>query len=412
MCSSNNVIKTDGFFVCQNCGTKYSVEEAKKLMIEGTVDVSGSTVKVDNTASIDNYYNMAESAYDSSNLKETESYCNKIIEIEPNDYRAWLLKGKAAGWQSTIARPRLDETVNCFKKAVDNSPEDEKERVKKESVKELNRVSYAFVSLACDNYSKNMSQHNAEELNDALRIVTNVDSKANKLIDKTDSSGLYAKIATKINSSVVVGYQNDILPDYWGSTRHPSQTAWENYKLKSMIAVETIQLAIDICKTDDKEDIPRYKNIIKILQDVEPSGSYHYTQAGWTKEYVNTPEFKQQLIDRMMTCHRKIKEIDPSYQIPQAPTPSKNGCYVATAVYGSYDCPQVWTLRRYRDYTLAETRYGRAFIHTYYAISPTLVKWFGHTDWFKKMWRGRLDSLVNRLNSEGVENTPYQDRQW
>ena len=54
-------------------------------------------------------------------------------------------------------------------------------------------------------------------------------------------------------------------------------------------------------------------------------------------------------------------------------------CYVATAVYGSYDCPEVWILRRYRDYTLAETWYGRAFIHTYYAISPTLVKWFGHT---------------------------------
>ena len=36
---------------------------------------------------------------------------------------------------------------------------------------------------------------------------------------------------------------------------------------------------------------------------------------------------------------------------------SSGGCYVATAVYGSYDCPQVWTLRRYRDDTLAETWY-------------------------------------------------------
>lgn len=87
-------------------------------------------------------------------------------------------------------------------------------------------------------------------------------------------------------------------------------------------------------------------------------------------------------------------------------------CYVATAVYGSYDCPQVWTLRRYRDYTLAETWYGRAFIRTYYAISPTLVKWFGHTEWFKKMWKGTLDRMVNNLNAEGVENTPYKDRQW
>ena len=47
------------------------------------------------------------------------------------------------------------------------------------------------------------------------------------------------------------------------------------------------------------------------------------------------------------------------------------------------------TLRRFRDYTLAESWYGRAFIRTYYAISPTLVKWFGETNWFKKMWKGK-----------------------
>lgn len=93
-------------------------------------------------------------------------------------------------------------------------------------------------------------------------------------------------------------------------------------------------------------------------------------------------------------------------------TQKTGGCYVATAVYGSYDCPQVWTLRRYRDYTLAETWYGRAFIHTYYAVSPTLVKWFGNTDWFKKLWHPRLDRMVERLNAEGVENTPYADRDW
>ena len=53
MCSSNNLIKEDGVFVCQVCGTKYSVEEAKKLMveIEGPVDVSGSVVKVEGVAS-------------------------------------------------------------------------------------------------------------------------------------------------------------------------------------------------------------------------------------------------------------------------------------------------------------------------------------------------------------------------
>ena len=76
-----------------------------------------------------------------------------------------------------------------------------------------------------------------------------------------------------------------------------------------------------------------------------------------------------------------------------------SGCYVATCVYGSYDCPQVWTLRRYRDNILAETWYGKVFIRIYYAISPTLVKWFGNTNWFKKMWIGTLNKMVKKLQA-------------
>ena len=111
-----------------------------------------------------------------------------------------------------------------------------------------------------------------------------------------------------------------------------------------------------------------------------------------------------------------ILEIDPNNDEAKKylneQTGNGGGCYIATAVYHSYDCPQVWTLRRYRDYTLAETWYGRAFIRIYYAISPTLVKWFGHTDWFKKMWKGKLDRMVANLKAGGVEDTPYEDRKW
>lgn len=91
---------------------------------------------------------------------------------------------------------------------------------------------------------------------------------------------------------------------------------------------------------------------------------------------------------------------------------AKGGCYIATCVYGEYDCPQVWTLRRFRDNALAEHWYGRAFIRTYYAISPMFVKWFGHQEWFKKLWKGKLDKLVCKLQSNGFESTPYKDRNW
>lgn len=94
------------------------------------------------------------------------------------------------------------------------------------------------------------------------------------------------------------------------------------------------------------------------------------------------------------------------------PSKSKQGCYIATAVYGSYDCPQVWVLRRFRDKTLASTWYGRTFIYVYYTISPTLVKYFGHTKWFQKMWRNSLDKLILKLENNGIESSPYCDEKW
>ena len=129
---------------------------------------------------------------------------------------------------------------------------------------------------------------------------------------------------------------------------------------------------------------------------------------------------RQKEIEKLKKLYSKIKEIEPDFIEPGIPsatpvgpkTQQSGGCYVATAVYGSYDCPEVWTLRRFRDYSLALTWYGRLFIALYYAISPTIVKWFGDTNWFNKMWKGRLDKMVKRLQEEGFENTPYEDKNW
>ena len=82
---------------------------------------------------------------------------------------------------------------------------------------------------------------------------------------------------------------------------------------------------------------------------------------------------------------------------------------IASAVYGSYDCPQVWTLRRYRDKMLSKTWYGRLFIFIYYSVSPMLVKLIGDKHWFKKICKLRLDRFVRKLKEEGVPDTPYQD---
>lgn len=88
----------------------------------------------------------------------------------------------------------------------------------------------------------------------------------------------------------------------------------------------------------------------------------------------------------------------------------KRGCYVATCVYGSYDCPEVWILRRYRDFTLYKTWYGKIFIHLYYFIGPKFVGLFGDSLWVKSFWKRILDKIVTKLQKQGVQNTPYKDR--
>lgn len=131
--------------------------------------------------------------------------------------------------------------------------------------------------------------------------------------------------------------------------------------------------------------------------------------------------YRENTNDTLRNLYERIQTLDNNFIPPTLPNvhpvrpasaSSSGGCYVATAVYGSYDCPQVWTLRRYRDNQLAKSRHGRAFIRIYYAISPTLVKWFGETKWFKRIWLIKLDKMVNNLQLRGFEATPYEDKQW
>lgn len=91
-------------------------------------------------------------------------------------------------------------------------------------------------------------------------------------------------------------------------------------------------------------------------------------------------------------------------------TIKKDGCYIATLIYGSYDCPQVWILRRYRDIKLSNSYFGRKIICIYYFISPSLVKWFGNKRWFTYVWRKTLDIIIGKLLKCGYEDTPYIDQ--
>jgi hypothetical protein len=75
----------------------------------------------------------------------------------------------------------------------------------------------------------------------------------------------------------------------------------------------------------------------------------------------------------------------------------KSACYIATAVYGDYEAPEVKTLRRFRDETLDKSVLGRLFITLYYAISPPLAKRLGADSSVTRCVRRLLDKIVRHL---------------
>ncbi len=131
MCGSTDLMKQDGVFVCQSCGCKYSVEEAKRMMVEGTVDVKG-TVKVDHSDELKKYYQAARNARGTGDDISALRHYEKISAEDPDSWEAAfylvILKTKritnaeiAMAAQSVINS--LDRVFQLIKKTNDDEEE-------------------------------------------------------------------------------------------------------------------------------------------------------------------------------------------------------------------------------------------------------------------------------------------------
>ena len=76
------------------------------------------------------------------------------------------------------------------------------------------------------------------------------------------------------------------------------------------------------------------------------------------------------------------------------------GCYIATAVYNSYNAPEVLCLRRFRDEILSTSTIGRLFIRAYYFFSPPIAEKLKKTRVINMLVRKILDKIVVRLNNK------------
>ncbi len=518
MCNSGDFVKDGEFFVCQSCGTKYTVETIQKMRLEGTVDVTGSKVSVDNSEQVAKHLENARRAKKKEDWEEVEKYYNLVEESDPTNLEAIFYSAFGRAKMSLLSSDLFmrQQAFKVLKKCISILDENYAANRAGENKAAIVSIGKDLASMICGEfvytYKKNLNgevvEHNKSEtyklfyelviafgesigniekkddqdyMHDtaiqlyqvALLIPTvNVHSLTKLLVkekEKTCSSetiereaykalsdgksprlterqrdiliqlamGLF-DLYKKINPKSAIGCLGraaaSYLDGHLGTVRDELAAAakcqiaesekdlikkyaqWENEAGRTLLFRAVLN-----------EDADATRLLINAGADVNHRDHENQT-ALWVA--CNNPCDDTGVVEVLLDAGADPTVVDKdgvaTYNLrnpakikallkkkyPDLKQGKFSGCYIATCVYGSYDCPQVWTLRRYRDDMLAGTWYGRAFIRLYYLLSPTVVRIFGKTGWFQKKWRKRLDRMVKRLNDQGVENTPYRDKKW
>lgn len=202
-------MKQDGVFVCQTCGCKYSVEEARKMMVEGTVEVAG-TVKVDDTAKIENYLELSQNAYDSGNGQSAFDYANKALEIAPKNSRAWIAKMKSIEYISTLGDLKLMEVVEAGKNAVAFAKEDSKKEITFEVYSYEAKRSLELLKLAMN---KMADTEDIKRTFKQLLLISALSASKNTLQADSKVVNLYDNIATEALAMIQL-MPDEVLADY------------------------------------------------------------------------------------------------------------------------------------------------------------------------------------------------------
>lgn len=324
LCGGKLIMGAGGVATCDSCGMEHSSDRMKEKVQE----IKG-VVRVDNTHMVDNYLEMATNAYNADNNSEAESYCNKIIEIDPTNYKAWMLKGKAAAWQSTLQNSRVDEGVAAFIKSIQNAPEEEKEEYIEEAKDQIKRLSAAMLSLRAKRFAKWPDE---EESAGFISDIKSLLGSGITFITQTGASiptkEFVGPMATKINEAVVQAWKEVVWPDYNGDPNDSDDRAnkyeWQKFIKRVGYCTNLVKQAIDLCDEDDADDIQRYENLIFMEKAAIDSCSWDYTFSSygsgkiWSKDWQLTEEAKNTRRQRIKVYEANIKVIKATQKVLQA----------------------------------------------------------------------------------------------
>ncbi|MDP8314856.1 MAG: CFI-box-CTERM domain-containing protein [Candidatus Celaenobacter antarcticus] len=82
--------------------------------------------------------------------------------------------------------------------------------------------------------------------------------------------------------------------------------------------------------------------------------------------------------------------IESAKEIEKLKAQTGGGCFIATAVYDSYEAPEVLILREFRDDVLLTSTLGKIFVKFYYFVSPPFSDFLRNKSKLKVLFRENI----------------------
>ncbi len=184
---------------------------------------------------------------------------------------------------------------------------------------------------------------------------------------------------------------------FWSCKKLTSIRIPETVEYIGLGAFEKCEALLDIYAPDYVEEVEPF------AFDTGNIATKLHVTPGSIMDMVYQPnqELKKKLAEQQNepARRRRAAQTNEAQAVPEAPK-KKEGCYIATAVYGSYDAPEVRTLRRFRDETLKKSAAGRLFIRVYYRFSPPIAQRLKNATKVNRLVRRMLDGFVEKLNEK------------
>lgn len=265
---------------------KYTADDAKKMMIE-----------VDNSKKMSNLYERARKSLEVDDLEHAAEYYKEILDENPNDWEAYFYSylGEFATFtngQASSVAAKLGNTIPAaYDMAMENCDEAElSERIKTITTKTVDRIVLIAATAAA-------------------------------LLNK-HAGGVPLTPEGKVNM------------DLYSRMRPTAQET----TISCINALESLDSKIEEI-ANSKECITndcKKENQLYIRQRIFGIANQSFSPNALQTEHLIKDEYIQKYA-------QKIKDLDPSFEIPTTQstksTNSSGGCYIATAVYGSYGLP-------------------------------------------------------------------------